>query len=302
MKLNFSFRQALHLFLVALVSVLSAQSIPATDATPRDYEAHKLCDLSDKAIDECSGLAASRRYPGLLWAHNDSGDTARLFLINLQGQTMTQVHLQGAENVDWEDIEIVGTGRATWLYVGDIGDNNSIRPNTVIYRLREPNLDLAHAPPNVTVPCERMTLTYPDGPHNAETLIALPDGNLIIVTKTLDDSQIFKTSQPFQVGATQQLTEIGKYRFGHVGYMTRLATGGDLSPDGKRLVICTYAEAYEWLLPPNRSWTALWQTTPHIFTLPPMKQCEGICYSADGQRIYLSGERLPAPLYELVAR
>ncbi|MBV9866964.1 MAG: hypothetical protein JO316_16550 [Abitibacteriaceae bacterium] len=274
----------------------------AVPIAPRIYAAHKLCDLSDKEIDECSGLAASRRYPGYLWVHNDSGDSARLFLINLAGKTVAQVNLQDAENVDWEDIAIVGTGKNAWLYVGDIGDNNENRKHVVIYRLHEPTIDLRHSPVTITVPCERMKLTYPDGAHNAETLIAAPDGNLIVVTKTLGESAIFRTPQPFRADAKQQLVPVGKYQFGHTGWLTRLATGGDLSPDGKRLIICTYTEAYEWTLPRVNPWTMVWQTKPNIFVLPVMKQCEAICYSADGSRIYLSSEKVPTPLYELVAK
>lgn len=285
---------------IAATTPLGESSVAAS--AQRTYEAHKLCDLNNKEIDECSGLAASRRYPGYLWVHNDSGDSARLFLINLAGQTVAQVNLEGAENKDWEDIAIVGTGKNAWLYVGDIGDNNENRKHITIYRLREPTIDLRHPPATITVSCERMKVTYPDGPHNAETLIAAPDGNLIIVTKTLGESEIFRTPQLFKNDVKQQLVPVGKFQFGHTGFLTRLATGGDFSPDGKRLVICTYTEAYEWTLPRANSWTTVWQTKPNVFTLPVMKQCEAICYSADGSRLYLSSEKVPTPLYEMVAR
>lgn len=293
-----SMKRTPRIFAVWLLVLLSSGAA-WTQTEQASYSARKLCDLQDEAINECSGLAASRRYPGYLWTHNDSGDTARLFLINRQGKTITQVKLQGAKNKDWEDIAIAGRGRAAWLYAGDIGDNDEKRPNIAVYRLREPGLDPQHAPPNVTVPCEKMTLTYPDGPHNAETLIATPAGDLIIVTKTLDVSEVFKTSRPFKANTAQKLVQVGKYRFGHTGYMTRLATGGDLSPDGRHIVVITYAEGYEWTLPARDPWTTVWQTTPRVFALPAMKQCEAVCYGADGRHLYLSSEKRPTPLYEL---
>src|SRR5438477_556362 len=61
------------------------------------YVAHKICDLPDERIDESSGLAASRKYPGCLWTHNDSGDSARLFLLDAQGKTLSEVDVQGAD-------------------------------------------------------------------------------------------------------------------------------------------------------------------------------------------------------------
>ncbi|RYG42513.1 hypothetical protein EON79_18735, partial [bacterium] len=36
-------------------------------------------------IDEGSGIVASRRYPGVFWTHNDSGDAARFFAIKADG-------------------------------------------------------------------------------------------------------------------------------------------------------------------------------------------------------------------------
>lgn len=268
-------------------------------ATPPPYKATKLCELQDEAIDECSGLAASRRYPGYLWMHNDSGDEARLFLVSQHGQTVAQVKLAGANSEDWEDMAIAGTEQNAWLYAGDIGDNAEGRAQIVIYRLREPVVNLQNAPQTLTLPCEKMTLTYADGPHNAETLIATPQGEIIIVTKTTAESMIFKTPQPFKANTTQKLVQVGRFQFGHVGFMTRMTTAGDLSPDGKRLVVSTYAEAYEWTLPAIDPWKTFWKTTPKVITLPRMKQSEAICYSADGKRLYVSSEQRPTPLYAL---
>jgi len=263
------------------------------------YKARQLCELSDERIDESSGLAASRRYPGYLWTHNDSGDKPRLFLIDQQGQTAATVLLQGASARDWEDMAIAGKGDDAWVYAGDIGDNLSWRPSVVIYRWREPKLDLSKGAVTVTVPCERLVVTYPGGPRDAETLLATAGGELIIVSKSAGASAIFKTPKPFKAGATQKLVQIGSYRFAAQNGFGALTTGGDLSPDGKRLVIRTYTHAYEWKLPEKSPWSSVWQSVPHSFALPPAKQGESICYSEDGSRLFVTSERRPAPLWEL---
>jgi len=62
--------------------------------------------LQDPALVEVSGIAASTRYPSTLWAHNDSGDTARLFAITDAGADRVTFTLSGATANDWEDIAL----------------------------------------------------------------------------------------------------------------------------------------------------------------------------------------------------
>jgi len=291
----------------ALLLALGLGRLAASPAAPDAEDAHParmICEVSDERIDECSGLGASRRYPGYLWMHNDSGDVARFFVVSPQGHTVAVVSVAGAQAIDWEDMAICGKGNSAWVYAGDIGDNFEIRPNISIYRFHEPALPkssgLDETAPTVTVQPQAMTLTYPDGPHNAETLIATPAGELIIITKSLEGSLIFETPRPFTPGASQKLALVGRYHFGHTGLPTRLATAGDLSPDGRRVAVCTYAEVHEWTLPARDPWHRVWTMTPEVFPLPPMKQAEGLCYSADGKHLFVSGEKRPTPVYEMV--
>ena len=93
-----------------------------------------------RAIKETSGIAASRRVDNVWWVHNDSGDSARVFAINTSGQTLGEYALSGASAIDWEDIAAGPgpTAGVSYLYVGDIGDNDQKRRDLVIYRIPEP--------------------------------------------------------------------------------------------------------------------------------------------------------------------
>jgi len=282
----------------ACVMLLVALTVSRAEAADN---ARQLCELSDARISESSGLSASRRYPGHLWTHNDSGNSARLFLINLDGQTVATVNLEGASKIDWEDMAVAGTGQDAWVYVGDIGDNSKARPNIVVYRFREPELNVTAPPVTLSVPWEKMTLTYPDGANNAETLLATGDGHLIVITKNVGPSQVFKTTEPFAANTLQTLASIGQYNFCAADLRSCLATGGDLSPDGTHLVVRSYTDAYEWTLPAGILWTEIWSIAPQITLLPVTKQGESICYSADGEHLYMTSEQLPTPLWELTA-
>ena len=88
------------------------------------------------AATELSGLVLSRTQPGVLWAHNDSGDSPRLLAVARDGRLLAEVAVTGAESFDWEDI--AATRGA--LLVGDIGDNVGQRDAVSVYRVAEPRV------------------------------------------------------------------------------------------------------------------------------------------------------------------
>src|SRR4051794_41808773 len=57
--------------------------------------------VTDPAIDESSGLAASRRSPGLLWTHNDSGDDPLVYCLDFQAHSCGVWRVAGAQGLDW---------------------------------------------------------------------------------------------------------------------------------------------------------------------------------------------------------
>jgi hypothetical protein len=88
-------------------------------------------------LPEASGLAASRRTPGVLWAHNDSGDPF-VFALTATGGVKGRVFVTGARVWDWEDIAVGPCANGTCLYIADIGDNDRRRQSVTIYRTPEP--------------------------------------------------------------------------------------------------------------------------------------------------------------------
>jgi hypothetical protein len=68
-----------------------------------------------------------------LIAHNDSGNDAKLFVINLSGKILHQTTLKDVDNIDFEDITSDGLGH---IYLADIGNNSNKRKNLVIYKLK----------------------------------------------------------------------------------------------------------------------------------------------------------------------
>src|SRR5688500_11113911 len=100
----------------------------------------KIGDLEDRAIDESSGIVASRTTPGLYWTHNDSGDGPYLYALDERGHRRGVWRVSGATAYDWEDIAAGPgpTAGTNYLYIGDIGDRGGSRSLIIVYRVPEP--------------------------------------------------------------------------------------------------------------------------------------------------------------------
>jgi hypothetical protein len=271
--------------------------------------ARLLATISDKRIAESSGLTASRTTSGVLWTHNDSGSGPHLFAIDRQGRTLCRYDVSEAKNNDWEDIAIgPGADGKPALYIGDIGDNNKSRSNPIVYRVREPVVATNQTRLKAdTLPAEKLPFRYPDGAHDAETLMVHPKtGEIFIVTKSGKGvSGVYAFPLPLQPGQKVTLTKVATLTFtshfgsGRIAEAERMTTGGDISPDGRRVAIRTYVSAYEWDIAPNQSVGDALKGKPRTIFLPLTRQGESLCYRADGKALLMTSEASPSPLYEL---
>jgi hypothetical protein len=239
-----------------------------------------LFTFADTQIDESSGLGTSSYGDGIVYTHNDSGDTARFFAVNSSGATVAIYSLQGASAHDWEDME-TGTDSAgrPVLYFGDIGDNSSKRSEIDVYQVPEPR------GPSANVPWVRYRFHYPDGPHNAETLMVDPHTHRIyIATKfTLGLGTLYEAPATL---STTDLNVLVPVRSG----IPVLTTSGDISPNGKLMVLLTYFSAY---------WAVGVNGTLHAFPIPEQKQDEAIAFTRDGRSVIVGSEGVHSAVYQV---
>lgn len=240
--------------------------------------------VTDSAIVEASGLVVSRLNPGVLWTHNDSGDTARIFAIRTDGSLVATVNVNGATAVDWEDISI---GEGT-LYVGDIGDNDAKRASVTVYRVKEPDL----ASPVTQVDAQPLSLTYDDGhAHNAETLMFDPmTGDLVVVTKEFSGaSEIFVAKAP--LGQQGSLVKYGVMSVGSNAMPgSPLVTGGSVSADGTFVVLRTYSGVFGWPRKAGESIPDVLQRDPCVLPFPDERQGEAIALRPDASGYFTISE------------
>lgn len=267
-----------------------------------------LATLEDRAVRESSGLAASRNNPGVFWTHNDSGDGPFVYAFDREGRARGVWRVEGASARDWEDIARgpgPESGRS-YLYAGDIGDNEGKRDNIVVYRFAEPTVELSDEAKSgrknarSTAPAEAIRLKYPDGPRDAEALMVHPvSGDIYIVTKGGGEAGVYKLTAPASASEVSTLTRVATLR--GPGFFGSLVTGGDISPDGLRVALCDYASGYELRLPgaPAQSFDDVWKQTPLVISLGARRQGEAVGYRHDAAALLATSEGVPTPLIEV---
>ncbi len=282
LRLGFVRHPPLHL-LIALVLLLSACSLMETTATsesppltslppaststvapstvapepprPLPEPPAGLCDsyvedaaivgtVVDENVTEASGIAASSRYPGAIWMHNDSGDDAIVYAAATDGSSLGTFEID-ALAFDWEDMAI-GPGPdpgRDYLYLGDIGDNLHFRPVITVHRIPEPDLGADGGPITAV---ESFNLRYPEPGPDAEAMLVDPiTGDILIITKGAsgEPSLIFRASgNDLSVGQTTDLEQIGIFELESGTFVT----AADIDRSGAAIVFRGYNEVWMW--------------------------------------------------------
>ena len=260
-----------------------AQAKPAKPALCAPLTARVSGRIASPAATELSGLVVSRTQQGVLWTHNDSGDRPRMLAVRPDGRLLADVALSGAEAFDWEDL---ATARGA-LLLGDIGDNLSQRASISVYRVPEPRLSAATVTTAATA--DRIELRYAAGPRDAEALLVDPSsGALVIVEKRFDGrAGVYVAAAGARTLRRRARLELG------VG---EAVTAGDVSGDGRTIVLRTYDRVYVWT---RRSGESIARALRRRPCSPPNDllvegQGEALALSSDG-REFLTVPEGPSP-------
>ena len=263
--------------------------------------------VTNPAIVESSGLAASRRNANVLWLHNDRGDTARVFAISSSGATIATYLLDGAEANDWEDIAVGPgpIGGTSYVYVGDIGDNSANRDILEIYRFAEPEV-IASAAEVTLSGVDRLEFRYPGGQgENAETLLVDPtNGDIFVVSKSdTGEARVYQARPPFVPLRRTTMTLVTTLQFGTAPLLgDTSATGGDISPAGDLIAIRSYDSAYAWRRPVGTTVQEAFATAPCSLPVRTEAQGEAFAFFSDGTGYFTLSEGTNEQLSRYVAR
>jgi hypothetical protein len=228
---------------------------------------HVAFTIASPLITESSSLVVSTVHPGLLYTANDSGDSAVVYVLDASdGSLVGRTSLIGVTPVDLEAMAIGADGT---LVVGDIGDNSAERSDVAIHRIAQPG------PGNSSVAPETVTLTYPGGARDAESLLYdAATGRVFVASKLLGGAKMYRS--PPHVFAR-----------GHAVLQPRasapaLATDATFVDGYRYAMVRSYFSAVVYRLP---SWRKV-----DSFDLPLQPQGESLAALPGGRTVLLGSE------------
>jgi hypothetical protein len=251
---------------------------------------------TDSRLKEVSGVVQSRAHPGVLWVHNDSGDTARMFAIQRNGTMLREYALAGATAIDWEDVAISpgSNGGRDSLYFGDIGDNAKTRNDIVVYAIDEPD----PATETTTSAVRTQRLLYPDGAHDAEAMFVDPaTRDFFIVTKELSGASAVYRKAGGLLAGQPTLTKIATLNLG----LAQMVTAADISPDGSAIVLRTYGAVLVWSRQPGEDLATSFARPPCNAPPPNERQGEALGIDPDGRGYVTMSEGTSQPIWHVTA-
>lgn len=238
-------------------------------------------------IKEGSGLTESRTRPGTFWVINDGGHSPTLYLMDAGGRDLGEVQVEGIRNLDWETL---ATDEEGGLWIGDVGNNENMRRDLTLYRVKEPEPD--DLPDSLPVE-RRIRIRYPDQKEippvkynfDCEAMFVY-DGNLYLLTKHRADrdTKLYRLDlDSVEEQAELELLE----RFPNIGQVT----AADLHADGRRLAVLTFSGI--WIFERPADSDRFLSGSVSSFTFPgwSLKQIEGIAWLGDDELLVTNEQR-----------
>jgi hypothetical protein len=247
--------------------------------------------LKDEQLNEVSGIAASYIKKNCFWMHNDSGDSARIFLINKNGKLKGTVFFD--ENAkDCEDIAVgIGMNKGNYVYLADIGDNAKWRGKVFVYVFKEKELVKSISKGHIDT-YKKTILEYEDGMFNAEAMmIDNIDSLLYIVTKDKQSTFLYFVK-------LRDIFNRDKVVLNRIAQLSCTnITAGDISRNGKEILLKNYDSIFYWK---REKGEHVYETLQHNTTIIPYKkesQGEAICFDDKNTGFYTISEDKFSPIY-----
>ncbi|HEX5756062.1 MAG TPA: hypothetical protein VFY12_06895 [Arenimonas sp.] len=279
--------------------------LPTAVQAARWSEPEMVGVLAERAISEVSGLTASRRHPGVYWAHNDSGHPAELHAIDAEGKRLATLRIP-VKAIDWEDIASFEWQGRPYLLLADVGDNGGIRAELQLIAIAEPEqlvdgMELQ--------PAWIQRFRWPDGPRDCEAVaVDSRRGEVLLISKKRVPPELFRlplgpTDEPQAAELLGNLLGIdqpsdtdleknpvyGRYR--------SQITAADLSPNGRVLAVLNYSGLQFYVRPAGADWRDLLPTLePSRIALPWLPQAEALAFEADSSGLLVASEQTPSPI------
>ena len=293
---------------------LTAQSSQTTNApAPLSIEsARRTGTVESQILDEISGLAISRKTPGVLFALNDGGNTTQLHALSETGATLGQWTVK-ARNRDWEDMGSLKMNGKDYLVIGDTGDNDRVRAESTLYLVEEPSLDTPST--TILIPAETLRFRYEDGPRNVEAF-AFNGTTLYLISKEPigpdgpTPSRLYELQIPEHIDSTVLVARhTGNLPLAPTNLESRLAaavagvdlnhpTALDFDTASNTAYVLTYRHVIRIVKGERQSWAQAFSQPSERIYAHDLKQAEALTVMP-GKSVWFTSEYLAAPIWVL---
>ncbi|AXO33877.1 hypothetical protein [Micromonospora sp. B006] len=253
---------------------------PVLAAAPK-----KKCTVEDNRLRELSGLIATSSGYVVINDGTDDASRKRVFYLDAKCKVDREVRYSGDGPFDTEDLALSPDRKTLWI--ADTGDN--VEKKTRRERVAVWTMPLSGAKQPVL-----HRLSYPGKePHDAEALLVGDDNMPLVITKELSGkSEIYTPTVKLKAGGDPEpipMKKVGEVtlpktdtenKLGSPG--RALVTGAARSPDGSKVVLRTYADAFEFDVSGGDIVKALTTGKPRITPLADPFG-EAISYTPDGK-------------------
>lgn len=268
--------------------------------------------LENSRLNEVSGISASRNSPGVLYAINDSGDSATLYALSEKGKHIAQWSI-GARNRDWEDLDVVELNSQNYILIGDTGDNLRINEKSTFYLVAEPIPNQMGS--DLLSPYMTIDFRYEDGPRNVEAFAVYGRTIYLISKEPLgangpSASRLYALeipqAQPIETLIATYLTELpiprisleSKLAASFAGVDLDHITAMDISSSGRFAYLLTYREVHRIERGDTQAWSKAFQHRGRPVHTHNLGQAEALTI-APGRSIFITSEKPGAPLWSI---
>lgn len=283
---------------------LAMAALGSVSAAEPDYTGpEKNARILSAEIREASGLAVSTRNDGFLWLINDSGSPAAIHLIDGNGSSRGKVTVEGARNIDWEDLASFTLAGESWLLAADTGDNDSKRESCTLYILREPEPPAAGVMLDAKVPIAwKIDFRFDGGPRDCEAVaVDAKAGKILLLSKRTSPPELHELPlKPADASAIQSTRRLGPVDVsapvdGRIPFRNQ-PTGLDISADDSLAAVVTYYGVFVFTRGTGDDWRQAFSSKPRI--LPPhcLPQAEAVAFTKRGGDIVVASEGKNTPI------
>lgn len=268
--------------------------------------------LQHSSLTEVSGISTSLQTPGVLFALNDSGNSAEVYAFSEKGTHLGKWPIK-ATNRDWEDMASIWLNDQAYLIIGDTGDNLKRHRSSAFFLIEEPIP--GQTKETTIIPFKKLSFVYEDGPRNVEAFSVVGNSIFLISKEPVSQSgptasQVYELTIPKVFDNTQLVAKrVASLPKAPTNFEAKLAaamagvdlnhiTALDFDSTGNTAYLLTYRHVIRINRQQDQSWAEAFSQRGKRIYAHTLEQAEALSV-ADNRAIWITSEKRPAPLWAI---